>query len=1776
MSQLNALHLTEALRQRLVDFAVDDSFLRDPNLARICRALWAGEAERGGLLSELWVEGNFPANESDWTLDRLVAEGQFDADLCEQLDQRGAVPRRRALYTHQYEALRVAGERAADGDEPAVVVTAGTGAGKTESFLLPILNMLHVRARTPENGAQCIILYPMNALVNDQVDRLYSWLQGQDRVRIFHFTSETPENTRAADREGVPKWDACRVRTRQEAREHVPDIVITNYSMLEYMLCRPQDAPFFGPNLKALVLDEAHLYTGTLAAEITLLLRRLLLRCGVAAEHVLQMATSATLGTGDQEELRQFAATLFSKEHASVHVVEGTSARVPLAEACAPEEDATPETVLAQSWPNRPLVEMDDAGKGRLVESEDMCRQLSEALGAWVGEAHMEQVRNHPPYPAVWQWHALSASPWVHALEDTLWQEKRLSLPHLAETIWGDRSDRALQATVVLLQLTASARQQVEDYPLVPHRIHLMVRPNDGLTVCLNADCTGPASLQLEGLGTVTAGSVDQCPYCESAVLALSRCSNCGQWHLAAEEDPTGSTLQPASPMSFQPKQIYTLHAESSGRLVVVDPETGMCSGEGASGVRLYRVEACSVCGEESASILSFSAYSNLFLSILAETLLAELPVYPSEDKLWLPAQGRRVLAFSDSRQEAARLGPRLTRQHETQLVRAAIMRSIEETPMGDAPAIETLMEMIRGMEVTLENPGLSPGQRQLLESNVENFRRQLRDLSAGGSIEEWARALSQQKLMAELLDPDTSSTHKAIYRTQEDERRWSQRDWERNAQRVQDKAKIFLAREFIRPFRRDTALEVLGLAEITYPGLDIMPVPNDIMGILPTNNAREKIGAHWSLFLIALMDSLRSEGVISMADPSDLELLDVQYIDRWCVRDERAGTYLVPFAGSTMRQRRRWFAASILRACGVTAEQAEEMSKQILGSAFDQLLARAVPMGEQASEEQLSWLQCSVRQSKNGPPKDAIQIVFDRLALKRPIALFRCEKTGHIWTRSIVECAPEKGCEGTLRPITEEELDEDARYGRNRREYRTSKVFQMGLWAEEHSAQLAPQENRRLQDLFKAGVRNVLSATTTLELGIDIGGLNAVLMSNVPPGKANYLQRAGRAGRRADGSSIVVTYVRPQPYDREVFHRIGDYLGRLLRRPLIFLDRDRVVRRHAHAFLLGSFFQALYPPHTQRGAMDAFGRMGHFCGVGLPDYWERRQRRPEIVDAPEIAREGAAAHAWLETGASRVDDAFRGYLRWLLDNEESGVRAHLSYLLKDTGIDGEVADWATFIEQTKREFDDAVKRWRDEYDSLLEAWGDAQESVQANAIRHQLRTLHEMTVIETLADQQFMPHYGFPIGLHKLRVIVPDERDARRTRQEDQYRLERSSLLALREYVPGSQLMVGSRLVSSRGLLKHWTGQQLDGEWGLRGLCCSCENGHFYYWIGQHVDQCPICGGQPERSPDQLLFPKHGFSSAAWDPPRWSSDVERVGKIETATVTFTEYGESDAPGVGEDFGGVAGLSTRYRDNGELLVYNRGDRHLGFALCLKCGYADSERRAGEGRMDLPSGFEAHAPLSSPHPWARCWSGQEAPVLRNQVLSAREITDVLLVDFSRCAGQPSQDASVMSTLGYAMQQAGARILELDARELGVLTVPTGEQGQGWGPVVYDSVAGGAGHVRELVAQGEAWLKETLDVLYVDEEHHKRCETACIDCLLSFSTQYAMSQGILQRRRAYEVLDGLLRGEGCSGKQEGAGEEAPTEAVDAPSSGNEEGISRTERLRRARERMNRRRR
>jgi DEAD/DEAH box helicase domain-containing protein len=1752
MSQLDAIALSDKIRERLVEFNLGDHHVRDESLQKLCRSLWEGPPGSGGLVGDLWIESAPPARSSGKSLADLGSS--FNTELRRHLDLRGVVPQDRSLYSHQLDALT--DSRSAVGKpRPAVVITAGTGAGKTESFLLPVLDDLFSNARPSGQGVRCLILYPMNALVNDQVDRLHEWLKGQNRVSLFHMTSETPEDLKTlrmtvGDVEHVPS----RFRTRQQARGletadgkkrtesdrgPQPDILVTNYSMLEYMLCRPQDAVFFGPGLSAIVLDEAHLYTGTLAAEITLLLRRVLERCDRSSEQVLQFATSATIGTGDDQELKTFAGALFGKPNDLVKVIFGQPSRVAPDKLRPPATEPTPAEISAITWLQSATIRSDDNGDAVLAHDETETNRLATFLPMLVDEAVVkEALKGSNNSPAILLRKTLGHAPVVQRLEAILWTQGRLSLATLAEQLWGADGAESRTASLKLLNLAAVAREQAGGYPLLPHRLHLLVRPSEDVSACLSEHCTASEdSRPLPGLGLIFSGLHDHCPECGAVALPLWLCTNCGEWGLAAEERDGRfwpRRTRYANEGKMKALCLTTKSVPTKDR-VKLNPLNGQIGIKGP--LTLGKIENCPHCGQSAdRRWKSFGGATSLTLSILAETALAGLPEYPGPNNAIRPAAGRRMLAFSDSRQEAARLGPRLTHQHEMQLVRATLARYAARLPEVDDALLADYKDDLRRAELRLEAPGLSPSQRSSWEGRRRDAQQEIDNVMAGTSVENWLSALWHDtescKTLQQILDQVGGDSHKA--------QDWSAESWQKNSDAVRDAMLPRLGRELASPSRSNFSVETLGLIEVVYPGL-ASALPDDrFLGSLPTVTVREKLREAWSALLAALCDDIRSDGAITLGEKE----LDEEYslarapIGGWCgIRGE--GYRLFAFIGKTSAQRRRRFTAAVLQKAGLGAKESEVRSESLLECVFDQLLACA-------RSKEYSWLEAEERIDDANAKVFAIRINFKTLRLRKPHSIFRCSKTGHLWFRSVLGLAPESCCD-ELEEIGDHTrlLVEPGPGRRQRVELLHNDVFTQALWGEEHTAQLSPQENRRLQDLFKLGLRNVLSSTTTLELGIDIGGLAAVLLGNVPPGRANYLQRAGRAGRRADGSSIVITYARPRPFDREVFRDFGAFLSKPLRKPVVFLDRERIVRRHLHAFLLGEFFRQIYPPHAKVGAMNAFGSMAQFCGVSLPDPWSSGSPKPTVLPfAPKWARP-ADSPWWSDRHDQGLEGYFRQYLLWLIDSADKSLRAKIDRLARETTFAETLKDWDGFLAAALKSFDKIIQDWRADYQQLRDAWNDipgveSSDRGYANALRYQLMTLSQITVIETLADRQFLPRYGFPIGVLQLKIIGSDPR-TNRIREEDQFRLERPGLLALREYVPGSELLVGGKVVKSRGLLKHWSGAEVDQAFGLGGMYAKCQKGHFFYTFAGTCDRCPICESPPDGTPSSMLLPKHGFTSAAWERPRRNTDFELVGSIERATMTFghgRSTGDQSSPERSQeiddqDYAGILGLTAHYRESGDLLVYHRGANDLGFAICTKCGYAESEpelrkgKGQSKGREGLKSSFLNHAPIRSDNPRARCWKTNESVnPLRYRTLAAKQITDVLLLDFSKClpSGDPQHEA-IVATLALALQIAGARRLQLDTREIGSMAIRTGAN-EGFGAVLYDNVPGGAGHVRELLDQKRDWLEEARSCMYIDETHHQKCDIACLDCLLTYDAQTLVQGGKLSRKQAVDALDKLL--------------------------------------------------
>ncbi len=1736
MGQVDALKMVEHVRRRLVDLAVSENYVSDTNFATASRKVWGGPGADGGLVSELWVEGAFPGEQSRDLLQSLSKEGLSPDDLCRHLIGRDVFPADRLLYNHQSEALHKVAE-ANRGEKAALIITAGTALGKTEAFLLPMLADLWTAPnRRKDGGMRCLILYPMNALVADQVDRIYNWLQGQQQLTVFHFTSETPEDARQANKSGEDKWDQCRMRTRQEARGRethggekisqepfgkVPDIVITNYSMLEYMLCRPQDSPFFGPDLRCIILDEAHLYTGALAAEIMMLLRRVRERCDVRPHDVLHIATSATLG-GEEEELLTFGSSLFSTDQRKTAVIRGRYADHDLGKVESPPEQLTNSVKIA-GYSDLDFNTL-TAEEELIEDDKETVDKLYEAAICLVSESTVDRARQkYPRSPARFLYASLREAPLIRKIARNLAEEKGsvLSLDELAGRLFGGKNGKEERnATVALLRLSAAARLRSTDLPLVPHRLHFLVRAPEGLAVCLNVQCSGPDECRIPPIGCLQPLG-DRCRYCGHILLPVHRCDNCGEWALAAHENQEFSTLEPGYYAESAAQRTYYLLTRPTDLdlvEVVVDSESGEIRGYGAAGVSLWKApresdespQQCPTCRSSWAAAAneeqqpewrrtcrSLVGGQPFALSVTAETVLHDLPTYRGSSCSWKPAKGRRLLAFSDSRRSAARLGPRLTQQHEMQVVRAAMTRCVKDLMPTDTA--DYLASEVDKLQKRLKDPGLSPDLKQHLKNELQRNQLKLQQAKAGTSFTDYASRVAKRKEIDQILDRDEAERHYA--------KRYKQSDWRKNGEAVQMHIEGLIANELERPLKKRVSVESLGLIEIVYPGIKKLGLPPLLEEKLPSN-ARTIIGEAWPEFVALLLDSARRDSCIAWSEETSkrMWLGESPLPARWLTRSRR-GWRAAAFVGATLKQLRRTFSFNVLRAAGCAGKNLEDLSEEILYAAFDQLFQLA-----NNSDPSFAWLRKEDHHQTGQEEDDkAIQILLDQLSVRAPAQLYRCEATGTIWTHSALGWAPIEGCCGTLRATSSKEIDEDARWGRSRREFRESNnIFSIGLWAEEHSAQLAPRENRRLQDLFKQGIRNVLSSTTTMELGIDIGGLNGVLLGNVPPGPANHRQRAGRAGRHSDGSAVAVTYSRNSEYEREVFLRFGDFLKRDLRKPTVFLDRERIIRRHLHAVLLSEFLRSQQGIRT--GAMHAFGKMGRFCGIDTaPSYWTKHSR---------------SKPSWSPEGVN-IADQFLEFLNQL-GIEDGGFSDRLFRLSEHTVISkiGQPDGWREFVNSAVEAFNKAIEEWNIEFKQLKEAWNEipaqpktnvGREKAKANSIRYMIKALCEITVIEWLADRRFLPRYGFPINLQKLSVRKAVEEGRRDDSMPDErYRLERSSLIALSEYVPESRVLVGGRVATSRGLRKHWTDSNLDEALGLQYFSLECPEKHVY--ISQSPEElCPKCGGNPMKR-QSLVFPRFGYTTAGWDKLPLGTNLERIGEQSVCPIAFVEHNEGSES---EGFADVPKARIVYREEAPLLVRNSGQKGCGFAICTRCGFAMSEIDYGQGRMKLPRSFEAHASVFSSDPRSFCWGkgGQTAPVLRNRILAAKELTDMALLEWP---GATIYVRDGVYSFGRALMLAGARLLELDERELGMELMPLSYPNLGI--VIYDTAPGGAGHCQELINLGKDWIETTRSILYVDKMHHLRCKKACLDCILDFSGQYSANQ--LDRLAALTLLDDAI--------------------------------------------------
>ena len=285
-------------------------------------------SEEEPLLSEPVFQSIFPWEESKESFEEhysklnILSQSFVQALSSDAVEESLRFPLDRHPYKHQTKSWKTM----LSNKGKTIVVTSGTGSGKTECFMIPVLH--DIAQRNEKDCIQAIFLYPLNALMKSQQKRIHAWCDAiPNKVTYAIYNGDTEKSTKS------PKFTDPyfpQLITRPQIRQTPPQVLFTNPTMLNYMLVRAEDKPILEKSqgkLKWILLDEAHTYTGSSAAELSLQLRRVLDAFGVTIDQVNFAVTSATIGDEKdpttQLKLKTFISQLTGKPIDGIEIIGG-------------------------------------------------------------------------------------------------------------------------------------------------------------------------------------------------------------------------------------------------------------------------------------------------------------------------------------------------------------------------------------------------------------------------------------------------------------------------------------------------------------------------------------------------------------------------------------------------------------------------------------------------------------------------------------------------------------------------------------------------------------------------------------------------------------------------------------------------------------------------------------------------------------------------------------------------------------------------------------------------------------------------------------------------------------------------------------------------------------------------------------------------------------------------------------------------------------------------------------------------------------------------------------------------------------------------------------------------------------------------------------------------------------------------------------------------------------------------------------------------------------
>jgi len=1426
-----------------IDYLKTSFFINDH---RLMRKFENAVDEEDRFAQGPYLEVTAPYQKSKSMLD-LINDGIL-SPLFKNVNQE-ALPITRELYSHQVKAVEKAYHK-----ENFIVAT-GTGSGKTESFMLPILNDLlkEQEQGTLSPGVRALFVYPMNALANDQMKRLRKILENTPEITFGRYTGETKNKRKDAEElfkqvNRDEKLLENELLSREEMRDNPPHILVTNYAMLEYLLLRPDDTPFFdGPfsnSWKFIVLDEAHTYNGAKGVEIGMLLRRLKDRVfkNIPFHGSLQcIATSATLGSGKDAKRKviQFAENLFDEkfnyfDESNCDIIEAE--RITYSDYYEPRYQ--PEWSVYSY-----LLD--------LLSKEEISDKDLEGLSKYgVTLQDVEGIERTPPR---FIYEFLKHDKNLFLLREILIEKpKKISVVsnqifnHLAKEGRGIKQEILQEYIVKLVELAVKAKGTDIDEPLLPARYHVFIRSIEGAFVQFYPEI----KFSLE---TKKFDEESNFPYFELGV-----CDSCGQPHLIGEERD-GKLIQQQGLQSDDNIR-FNAYMIVNGELSdeVYDEDEELLEGAHDSQDLLY--ELCPCCSAFNIKGENPSDCCEHGKKIKKLTLKKEVIVFDKHAKCGnCGKRGNNPIRQFITGQDGATSV--LSTSLYQQLIKGGkreIAVNSTQSPKKDSGGFDFLTKT----EVKKSTESIYDPQKLLIFSDSRQAAAYFSPyLERTYSHIIWRNII--YSVLGDYSDQELgvdSLTNKVIKKAE----KYNLFDLSKDKLGKEKEAQQYIMRELVKGEERNS-LEGVGLIDIR------VELPQNIL------DNKEQLGGKFGLsgdevieLFNVLFDSFRYYNALwhpSSSDPKDEVFFPKNRQVSINKSQSIAKKSIMSWLPSSNRINKRInYLSKVYEKKGITKEKSNQKAIDTLTDIWTYFI----------DNEQFLPGYFSVIKGNR-------VMMYSFWRLYQIDRALRCNTCGNVTTRNILNVCPKHNCNGELI-----EFNPSAEFNHYRKLYKN--IIPVSMSVKEHTAQLSPETAMNYQEDFVKGKINVLSCSTTFEMGVDVGDLESVFMRNVPPETANYIQRAGRAGRRKSSVAFVLTFAQRRSHDLTYYERPEEMIAGIVKPPIFKMDNKKIIKRHLHSVALSQFF---------RENEDYFGEIQNFFrseeGSGTGQY---------------------KLKTFLENKPSNLFDSVSKIVPKSLEKElELKTWGWTKDLLVDSGQE-------SLLEKVTKMYFENIEKFKE-----LATKNFEENTGRVDVFQKLIRTQLSESLISYFSRHNLLPKYGFPVDVVEMQIM---------DKESERIRLNRDLSMAISEYAPGSQIIANGFIFESVGL-RFVKGFELKRKYYTE--CKKCK----HYSVLKESDPfyeksqmpCESCG---EEVPiNKIIVPDFGFVAKK---KGYAGEKKPVREFRSR-VFFSEYDfqqqdtskEIEKETVYSNFT----LKAKYSPFGKLAVVNSG-KGKGYHLCETCGH----------------------------------------------------------------------------------------------------------------------------------------------------------------------------------------------------------------------------------------------